>query len=246
MPSRPEQVVRLLQNRAAPALAYGCGRSYGDVALNPNGLLVDCRNLDRFIAFDPATGVLRCEAGVQLADILAFLCRPEADGDGWFLPVTPGTRFVTIGGAIANDVHGKNHHCSGTFGRHVLSLELARSDGSVSTCSLHENASLFAATIGGLGLTGVILSASIQLRRVEGLAVEAENIRFGSLDEFWDLSSSSDSSWEYTAAWVDCVAAGKDLGRGIFSRARHVSGVGVDPHAVSLGCDGPSHLPYHW
>jgi FAD/FMN-containing dehydrogenase len=170
-PSCPEQVVQLLRNRELAVLAYGCGRSYGDVAINPDGALVDCRKLDRFIAFDPSTGILICEGGVQLADILATVCRPEPDGGGWFLPVSPGTRFVTVAGAIANDVHGKNHHCAGTFGRHLVSFDLARSDGSVLVCSRSENKGLFSATIGGLGLTGIILRVALQLRRVEGLAV---------------------------------------------------------------------------
>ena len=148
-PADPEAAARALADGGdgaadggapLPALAWGCGRSYGDVALNPGGRLLDCRGLDRFVAFDRETGVLTCEAGVRLADILAVACRPEADGGGWFLPVTPGTRFVTVGGAIANDVHGKNHHRAGTFGRHLLSFELARSDGARMTCSPTENA----------------------------------------------------------------------------------------------------------
>jgi FAD/FMN-containing dehydrogenase len=211
------------------ALAYGCGRSYGDVALNPDGLLLDCRGLDRFVSFDRETGLLACEAGVRLADILAVACRPEPDGGGWFLPVSPGTRFVTVGGAIANDVHGKNHHRAGTFGRHVHSLELLRSDGSRRVCSPAEDAALFAATIGGLGLTGVVLRATVKLRRVEGLALEAEDIRFGTLDEFFALAEESDRDWEYTAAWVDCLAGGRGLGRGIYSRARHAPGVPAAP-----------------
>lgn len=210
-------------------LPYGCGRSYGDIALNPGGSLIDCRSLDRFLAFDRQTGVLQCEAGVRLADILAVLCRPEADGSGWFLPVTPGTRFVTVGGAIANDVHGKNHHQFGTFGRHVLALELARSDGSRIVCSPDRSQELFAATIGGLGLTGIILSATLQLRRVDGLAMEVEDIRFESLSDFFELAQASEQSWEYTAAWVDCLASGDALGRGVYTRARHSPGHGVAP-----------------
>jgi FAD/FMN-containing dehydrogenase len=210
-------------------LGFGCGRSYGDVALNPGGRLVDCTSLDRFIAFDLNTGILTCEAGVRLADILAVICRPNANGSGWLLPVTPGSRFVTLAGAIANDVHGKNHHLFGTFGRHVLSFELARSDGARLTCSPTENSELFAATIGGLGLTGLILQATIQLRHVDGLAVEAEDIRFDALDDFFALAAESDADWEYTAAWVDCLAGGKSLGRGIFSRARHAPGIGTEP-----------------
>jgi FAD/FMN-containing dehydrogenase len=212
-----------------PVLGHGGGRSYGDVALNADGRLVNCLGFDRFLGFDTATGVLVCEAGVRLADILTATCRPESDGGGWFLPTSPGTRFVTVGGAIANDVHGKNHHAFGTFGCHVLAFDLARSDGNVLTCSPTENASLFAATIGGLGLTGLILRASIQMRRVPGLAMEAEDIRFGALGEFFDLAAASDTEWEYTAAWIDCLARGAKLGRGIFSRARHAPGVGATP-----------------
>lgn len=215
---------------APPALAWGCGRSYGDVALNPEGVLIDCGALDRFVSFDRATGFLTAEAGVRLADILAVVCRPEADGGGWFLPVTPGTRFVTLGGAIANDVHGKNHHSFGTFGRHVRALELARSDGSRLPCSPAENTALFAATVGGLGLTGLILRATVQLRRVPGTALEAEDIRFGTLDEFFALAAESEATgWEHTAAWVDCLASEPSTGRGIFSRARHAAGVAALP-----------------
>jgi FAD/FMN-containing dehydrogenase len=210
-------------------LGFGCGRSYGDVALNPEGQLIDCTALDRFVAFDRTTGVLSCEAGVRLADILAVICRPDSDGSGWMLPVTPGSRFVTVAGAIANDVHGKNHHLHGTFGRHVLSFELARSDGARVVCSPTENPELFAASIGGLGLTGLILRATIQLRRVSGLAVDAEDIRFDTLSDFFRLARESDADWEYTAAWVDCLATGTSLGRGIFSRARHAPGVAAEP-----------------
>ena len=215
---------RVAEAGALPVLGYGSGLSYGDVPLNPGGRLIDCRGLDRFIAFDPASGVLTCEAGVRLADILAVICQPEADGGGWFLPVTPGTRFVTVGGAIANDVHGKNHHRFGTFGCHVLSFDLARSDGSVLTCSPDRNPEMFAATIGGIGLTGLVLRATLRLRRVAGLAVEAEDIRFDGLGDFFDIAAASDADWEYTAAWIDCLASGRGLGRGIFSRARHAPG----------------------
>jgi FAD/FMN-containing dehydrogenase len=129
-------------------------------------LLLDMRGLDRLISFDVEHGVIRCEAGVMLGDILD-LTVPA----GWFLPVSPGTKFVTVGGAIANDVHGKNHHCAGSFGCHVRQLELLRSDGSRRRCSRTENPEWFGATIAGLGLTGVILWAEIQLHRVAGAAM---------------------------------------------------------------------------
>ena len=135
-----------------PVLPYGCGRSYGDSCLNENGILLDMSHLTRFLSFDVDEGLLRCEAGVMLADILELVV-PH----GWFLSVTPGTKFVSVGGAIANDVHGKNHHKAGTFGCHVTCFELLRSDGRRLLCSPEENADLFRATIGGLGLGGHIV-----------------------------------------------------------------------------------------
>lgn len=207
----------------ASVLGHGMGRSYGDSPLNPGGHLIDMRGLDRFIGFDPETGVLECEAGVTLAAILHLLARRNRPGRSWFLPVTPGTKFVTIGGAIANDVHGKNHHSAGCFGSHVLSLELLRSDGMVRVCSPGANAALFAATIGGLGLTGLVLSARLQLKPVPGPWLESQDIRYAGLDAFHDLAAASEADWEYTVAWIDCLASGRGLGRGIFSRARHTA-----------------------
>jgi len=196
-------------------LAHGLGRSYGDVCLNNNGILLTTRKLNRFIQFDVDEGVLRCEAGVSLAEILE-LCVPQ----GWFLPVTPGTQFVTIGGAIANDVHGKNHHCAGTFGRQVLQFELLRSDGERLLCTPTSNEQYYAATIGGLGLTGLITWAEIKLKRIFHRAMQVESIQFSQLDEFFELSQQSDQSYDYTVAWLDC---NKALGRGIFFRGNHVA-----------------------
>lgn len=198
------------------ALPRGNGRSYGDVCLDDGGTLLDARGLDRFIAFDPATGVLRCEAGVLLGAILDLFVPL-----GWFLPVVPGTRFVTVGGAIANDVHGKNHHAVGSFGCHVRGLELLRSDGTRQFCSPSENADWFAASVGGLGLSGLMTWAELQLRRVPSAWFDTETRRFDKLDDFFELSEESASRFEYTVAWVDCVARGKSLGRGVFSRGNH-------------------------
>ncbi|MGO0999908.1 FAD-binding oxidoreductase [Lysobacter sp. CA196] len=199
------------------ALPHGNGRSYGDSCLNPDGTLLHARGLDRFLSFDPANGVLRCEAGVTFAEIIA-VALPK----GWFLPVTPGTRYVTVGGAIANDVHGKNHHGSGNFGHHVRCFELLRSDGSRQLCTPEDD--LFAATVGGLGLTGVIVWAEVQLKRVPGPWLETESIRFDHLDDFFALSAESAHSHEYTVAWIDCLARGRSLGRGHFLRADHSPG----------------------
>ena len=155
-----------LQDLGPSVLPFGMGRSYGDSCLNRDGGLLDTRGLDRFIAFDAATGVLEVEAGVTLAAILHCLTMQAGPRRSWFLPVSPGTKFVTVGGAIANDVHGKNHHSAGCFGNHVLSFRLLRSDGRILLCSPTENAALFAATIGGLGLTGLILSAVVKIKVV--------------------------------------------------------------------------------
>ncbi len=201
---------------AGSLLPYGLGRSYGDCCLNEGGTLLHTRRLDHLIAFDPEAGIIECESGVTLPQLLDFIV-PR----GWFLPVTPGTKFVTIGGAIANDVHGKNHHRDGTFGRHVLSLDLLRSDGSKLTCSPDENADLFRSTVAGIGLTGLILSARIRLKRISSALIDFETIRFGNLDEFLDLSSESDAEWDYSVAWADGLAAGSNLGRGHFMRGNH-------------------------
>lgn len=204
-----------LPSVAGPVLPFGNGRSYGDVCLNPDGLVLGTRQLDRFLGFDAQTGVLRCEAGVLLADILRYFV-PR----GWFLPVTPGTQFATVGGAIANDVHGKNHHRAGTFGCFVEQFELLRTDGSRCICSATAHPELFAASIGGMGLTGFISWADIRLRRIAGNAMDEDVIRFANLDEFFTISGESEP-WEYTVAWVDCVAKGAALGRGLFMRANH-------------------------
>jgi len=197
-------------------LAYGNGRSYGDSCINDGQSLLLTRRLDRYQSFDESTGLIECDAGVMLSDIIRdFLPR------GWFLPVTPGTRFVTVGGAIANDVHGKNHHIAGSFGDHVDSLLLERSDGSVLNCSSHENSGLFRATIGGLGLTGLIRSAAIRLRRVENGWMKVYEQRFGLLDEFFSINEWAESSYEYTVAWIDCAARGAHLGRGVYLAANH-------------------------
>jgi len=212
-----------LDRLAESVLPYAYGRSYGDSCLNDGGALLDVTGLDRLIAFDQSSGLLRCEPGVTLAAILALVV-PR----GWFLPVLPGTRWVSVGGAIANDIHGKNHHRAGTFGCHVTQFELLRSTGERLICSPDQNAELFRATIGGLGLTGLILWAEIQLKAVSGPGIALERIRFSGLDEFFELSA-SDQEHEYTVSWVDCLARGPRLGRGIFMRGDHVALEGKAP-----------------
>ncbi|MCB0333072.1 MAG: FAD-binding oxidoreductase [Bdellovibrionales bacterium] len=197
-------------------LPYGMGRSYGDCCLNDGERILLASGLNKFIDFDETTGVVRCEAGVTLEMLIDFGL-PK----GWFLPVTPGTKYVSVGGAIANDVHGKNHHRAGTFGCHVRSFELMRSNGDRILCSPEENGELFSATIGGMGLTGLILSVELQLKSVQGPMIDLQSIQFGSLDEFFALSAESDRDFEYTVSWIDCISRGKNLGRGIFMRGNH-------------------------
>jgi len=205
-----------LASSEQPVLPHAYGRSYGDSCLNENGVALDVSHLNRFISFDEQTGLLCCEAGVSLADILEVMV-PR----GWFLPVTPGTKFVSVGGAIANDIHGKNHHAAGTFGCHVTRLRLLRSDGQRPICSPDENPELFQATIGGLGLTGLILWAEFRLKRIVNPYIDADHIRFTSLDEFFEISAESDKDFEYTVSWVDLLVGGEALCRGIFTRGNH-------------------------
>ncbi|WP_350449046.1 FAD-binding oxidoreductase [Paracidobacterium acidisoli] len=199
---------------AAKQLVVGAGRSYGDVCLLENGTLIQTLGMDRLLHFDRETGVLRCEAGVTLAQILDF-----AVPRGFFLPVTPGTKYVTVGGAIANDIHGKNHHVAGTFGHHVLQFELVRSDGNRILCSPTVNASWFAATIGGMGLTGMIAWAEVKLRPIVSRQIDYHGEKFVGIDEFLTLSRNAKA--EYTVAWIDCVATGKNFARGIFMQGEH-------------------------
>jgi L-gulonolactone oxidase len=224
-PAFRDEIGEVVQARPAGAscLAVGLRRSYGDSCLNQDGVLIETTRLDRFMAFDPQTGILRAEAGASLSDILA-LAVPR----GFFLPTTPGTRFVTLGGAVANDVHGKNHHRAGTFGSHVRAVGLLRSDGS--RLVLSPTAELFRATIGGLGLTGIIEWVEIGLVPIPGTRLDVETIPFASLDAFWDIARASVETHEHTVAWIDCAASGAALGRGVFSRANWRADGGRKPH----------------
>lgn len=204
------QVQSCIKN-TTPGLAHGMGRSYGDVCLNPQGKLWITTGLDNFIAFDENTGRLVCEAGILLQDIQRLMI-PR----GWILPVTPGTQLITVGGAIANDVHGKNHHLVGSFGDHIKSLTLIRTDGETVHCGPEQRPEWFAATVGGVGLTGVITVAEIQLRPVAGPWLDTETIPYGNLNEFFQLADSSEAQWEHTVSWIDCISGGG--GRGLFMR----------------------------
>ncbi len=197
------------------ALPVGMGRSYGDVCLLKDGNLLLTTAMNRLISFDAETGLLTAEAGITLAQILDF-----AVPRGFFLPVSPGTKYVTLGGAIANDIHGKNHHVAGTFGRHVTQFELVRSDGSRKLCSLTENPDLFAATIGGMGLTGLVTWATLRLKPIVSRMIDYEGIQFHGIDEFLDLTEQS-KGIEYTVSWVDATSTGSNFARGVFMQGDH-------------------------
>jgi FAD/FMN-containing dehydrogenase len=196
-------------------LPHGLARSYGDSCLNDSQVVLSTLSLDKFIHFDRSAGVMRCEAGVSFAEILSVIV-PQ----GWFLPVTPGTKFVTVGGSIANDIHGKNHHVAGNFGHHVRQFELLRSDGRF-LCSPTQNTELYFATIGGLGLTGLILWAEFNLKPIHNPLIVQEVVRYETLDEFFAISSESERDFEYTVSWIDCLSKGRNLGRGHFIRGNH-------------------------
>lgn len=227
-------------NRASaePRLAVGRRRSYGDTCLT-DGAALDMTGLDRFIRFDPTTGILVAEAGLTLDALLAVTV-PR----GWFVPVTPGTRHVTLGGAVANDVHGKNHTRAGTFGSHVRRLTILRSDGRfVATPEAH--AELFAATIGGLGLTGIVTEVELALQPVASAWLATETLACTGLDATCDALEGGLTTAEHNVAWIDCTARGRSLGRGLVTRANWCDDGALDPHragGLAVPVDGPDAL----
>jgi decaprenylphospho-beta-D-ribofuranose 2-oxidase len=195
------------------AIARGLGRSYGDSALSQN--VICMQNLDHFLDFAEETACLTCSAGVSLEQILrTFLPK------GWMLPVVPGTRHVTVGGAIASDIHGKNHHGTGTFCEHINSLSLLLASGETVHCSRSNNPALFHASCGGMGLTGIILNATLRLQRVPGSAVIQRTLRAQNLQEVFDAFESNINA-TYSVAWLDCLATGKHLGRSLLFLGEH-------------------------
>lgn len=208
----PAELQARLQH-AGPLIGRGLGRSYGDSALAPT--LIDTARYNHLRDFDSETGLLVCEAGVSLAEIIEVFT-PR----GWFLPVTPGTRFVTVGGAVASDVHGKNHHRDGSFCEHVEWVALMLADGSIKRCSMTENTALFRATAGGMGLTGIILEVALRLRRVESPWIVQRSRRLPDLAALMQgLEQTRDAT--YSVAWIDCLKQGRKLGRGVLTTGEH-------------------------
>jgi decaprenylphospho-beta-D-ribofuranose 2-oxidase len=197
-------------------ISRGLGRSYGDPALNDRGCVILHRRLNRLLAFNPGTGLLTCEAGVSLGEIIeVFLPR------GYFIPVTPGTKFVTVGGAIAADVHGKNHRRDGTFSSFVESFDLLTGVGQVITCSREREPEAFWATVGGMGLTGMILTARFRLKRVDSAYINVEYRRTRDLDQALEMFGAGNDDYRYSVAWIDCLASGRSLGRSVLMRGDH-------------------------
>ncbi|MGO9078770.1 MAG: FAD-binding protein [Streptosporangiaceae bacterium] len=212
-PADPAALAGLLA--AAPArgvIARGLGRSYNNAAQNGGGLVIGTTALDLITEFDTETGLVTCETGVSLERLMvAGLPR------GWFVPVSPGTRQVTVGGAIAADVHGKNHHVAGSFARHVPWLDLLLPGGELRRVSPESDPELFWATAGGMGLTGIIVRAAVQLRRVPSARVMVDTVRTADVDETMACLSATDEKYGYTVAWTDCLARGGGLGRSVIT-----------------------------
>jgi decaprenylphospho-beta-D-ribofuranose 2-oxidase len=213
-PERIAELTALLRRAPGPLVPRGGGRAYGDQALPDGGAAILTTRLDRMTAFDPETGLLEAEAGVTFRDLLrTFLPR------GWMAPVSPGTGFATLGGAVANDVHGKNNEPTGSFGHHLRALELATPDGQHRWVSPDDDPELFHATIGGCGLTGVVTRIRLQLRSVPSDTVERDERRMPDLDSFLAALAGTRASHPYAVGWIDALARGRALGRGVLETA---------------------------
>jgi FAD/FMN-containing dehydrogenase len=205
--------LKQIVSASTSAIARGNGRCYGDASLSD--VTISTLKFDKILFFDTANGIFECQSGVTLDQILDVIV-PE----GWFLPVTPGTKFVTIGGVVASDVHGKNHHVDGAFSRHVIELTLMLSNGETITCSKNENADLFEATCGGMGLTGIIVSVKFQLKKIETSYINEKKIKVDDLEELLELFEAN-KHYTYSVAWIDCLKKGKGFGRSVLMLGEH-------------------------
>ncbi len=220
-PRSPDAVLRAVAEAAGPGgrrgvIARGLGRSYGDAAQNAGGTVVDMTGLDRIRSVDAENGVVVCQAGVSLHRLMQALLPL-----GWFVPVTPGTRHITVGGAICADVHGKNHHADGSFTRHVRSFDLLTADGTVRTVTPDGTPDLFRATAGGMGLTGIVLEATVELRPVRTSMMTVDTERATDLDDLMARMAAGDHLYPYSVAWIDLLARGARTGRAVLTRGHH-------------------------
>ncbi len=224
-PTKRSEVSAILHSGAEPSyIPRGLGRSYGDAALNLKRGTILFTHLNRFLSFDPAAGILECEAGVSFAEIIHYLL-PR----GFFPPVTPGTKYATVGGAIAADIHGKNHHRDGSLANFVVGLRLLTPEGQLYECSANRNSEVFWATVGGMGLTGIILSAEIALHRVESAYLVVDYRKTRSLDETLAVMEESDAQHRYSVAWIDALARG----RSVLMRADHAAASELPRHLTN-------------
>ncbi|MEV8320681.1 FAD-binding oxidoreductase [Streptomyces sp. NPDC059900] len=226
-PRSPEEAVAALSACGERGgIARGLGRAYGDAAQNAGGAVLDMTGMDRIHAIDADAGTVLCDAGVSLHHLMEVLLPL-----GWFVPVTPGTRYVTVGGAIGTDIHGKNHHGSGSFSRHVMAVELLTADGSVQ--AVERGSALFDATAGGMGLTGVILAATLQLQPVETSLMTVDTERATDLDDLMARLTATDHRYRYSVAWIDLLARGASMGRAVLTRGDHAPLDALPPRARS-------------
>lgn len=240
---RPEKFSELSSVVAANSqklIPRGAGRAYGDAALNSENRVVDLQRLNRMLDFDAESGILQAEAGVTLDEIIdVFVPR------GFFPPAVPGTRFVTLGGAVAADIHGKSHHRHSSFGTHVLWFDLMTASGEVKRCSREENGELFRATIGGMGLTGVVVELAIRLQRIESAYVQGEFIRVGNIDAAIEKFESADNAYECSTAWIDCLSSKGALGRSVLQVGNFAARESLPPKLrtepfLAKGTSGPA------
>ena len=217
LPGREEYSEDLVKLSEGAVLSRGLGRAYGDSACPPasDPRVATTTLADRILSFDEETGLLRAEAGLSLFE-LKRLFLPRL----WFTPVTPGTQFITLGGAVAADVHGKNHHVAGCFGEHVTKLLMRVADGRLIECGPDLEPELFWATVGGMGLTGHILEVEFRMTRVSSPWIEGESFRVSNIDRFIDGLKEAAAEWPMTMGWIDCLSKGDKLGRGILYRGR--------------------------
>jgi FAD/FMN-containing dehydrogenase len=208
------ELQQIIKNNSA-LIARGNGRCYGDASLA--GVTVSTLKFDKILFFDRQNGIIQCQSGIVLDQLLEVIVP-----DGWFLPVTPGTKFVTVGGLVASDVHGKNHHVDGSFSRHILEMEVMMGDGESVVCSKEKNSDLFEATCGGMGLTGVIVLVKFQLKKIETSYIHQTTIRADNLAELLNLFEEN-KHFTYSVAWIDCLKKGKDFGRSILMLGEHAT-----------------------
>lgn len=214
-PGDVEELERIVSSAPqASVISRGQGRSYGDAALNASRAVILGQQMDAILSFDQESGILRCQAAVTFASILDHVV-PR----GFFLPVTPGTKHISVGGAIAADVHGKNHHRDGTISSQLIEFRLLTGRGEILSCSRGEHPDLFWATLGGMGLTGAIIEASLQLRRVDSAYMDTHTERCKDLDDALERIEAGDRDYDYAVAWIDCLARRSALGRSVLLRA---------------------------